>query len=117
MTSTASQLGKTERTSVRRKWVASACSIRQRMDRDVESAPTVYLNRPPRRALAIWRSQGGNVSRHRTTGRAVDRMLLALRAYEQRAQRRAALRVWMIQRRTEATEPRGRIVAPDAARG
>jgi hypothetical protein len=38
-------------------------------------------------------------------------MLLALRAHEQRAQRRAALRAWLIARRTavNAADSRGRI--------
>ena len=43
-------------------------------------------------------------------GRAVDRMLLALRAYEQRAQRRAALHAWLLARNapTNRTSPRHR---------
>jgi hypothetical protein len=88
------------------------------MDRDVESAPATYLNRPVGHAPAIWRSRVENFSTLRTTGRAVDRMLVALRAYEQRAQRRAAMRAWIIaRRRADTTDARRLIAVPDAANG
>ena len=46
--------------------------------------------RPSIHAQARWRVRLENHAGRRATGRAVDRMLLALRAYEQRARRRAA---------------------------
>jgi hypothetical protein len=46
-------------------------------------------------------------------------MLLALRAHEQRAQRRTALRAWLIARRAaiNATDSRGRVATSDTAHG
>jgi hypothetical protein len=88
------------------------------MDRDVEPAPAAYLNRPTGHASSVWRSHVENLSRLRTTGRAVDRMLLVLRAHEQRAQRRAALRTWMLGRqRGDPSDSRGLTAMTDPANG
>jgi hypothetical protein len=69
------------------------------MELDVESARAGYINRLPAHGATVWRGRLETRSGRHATGRAVDRMLLALRAYEQRAQRRAALRDWLIARR------------------
>jgi hypothetical protein len=63
-----------------------------------EARTAGYTNRPPSGAQTVWRVR---LERHpggQATGRAVDRMVLALRAYEQRAQRRAALQAWLAAR-------------------
>ena len=72
-----------------------------------------YTNRPSIHARARWRVRLENHAGRRATGRAVDRMLLALRAYEQRAQRRAALHAWLLARSapTSRTSPRHRPAA------
>ena len=79
------------------------------MDCDVASAPATYLNRPPGPPRALWRTRLQTTPARPGTGRAVDRMLVALRAYEQRAERRASLRAWLIARRAAGTagDPRG----------
>jgi hypothetical protein len=64
-----------------------------------QTGETGYTNRPPIHAQAPWRVRLENHAGRQATGRAVDRMLLALRGYEQRAQRRAALHGWLVARR------------------
>ncbi|MGB9184526.1 MAG: hypothetical protein WCB67_10695 [Solirubrobacteraceae bacterium] len=61
----------------------------------VETADPGYTNRPPIYAQASWRVRLDTNAGRQATGRAVDRMRLALRAYEQRAARRAALHGWL----------------------
>jgi hypothetical protein len=68
------------------------------MAADVPTADAGYTNRPPIHATALWRVRLENGAGRQATGRSVDRMLLALRAYEQRAQRRAALDSWLLAR-------------------
>lgn len=68
------------------------------MATEVETADSGYTNRPSIHAQAPWRVRLDNHAGRHATGRAVDRMRLALRAYEQRAQRRAALRGWLVAR-------------------
>jgi hypothetical protein len=87
------------------------------MDLEVESAPAAYINRAPGHTRAIWRGRLEAGSGRHTTGRAVDRMLIAFRAYEQRAQRRAAMHAWLIARHAASgsPNPRGRIATPEAA--
>jgi hypothetical protein len=63
-----------------------------------QTADAGYTNRPPIHAQALWRVRVEHPPGRQATGRAVDRMLLALRAYEQRAQRRAALHGWLVAR-------------------
>jgi hypothetical protein len=69
------------------------------MAAEVQTADAGYTNRPPIHAQALWRARLQNHAGRHATGRRVDRMLLALQAYEQRAQRRAALEGWLIARR------------------
>jgi hypothetical protein len=57
-----------------------------------------YTNHPPIPAQGRWRVRLHTHAGRQVTGRAVDRMLLALHAHEQRAQRRAALHGWLIAR-------------------
>jgi hypothetical protein len=89
------------------------------MELDVESARAGYINRLPAHGRAVSRGRFETRSGRHATGRAVDRMLLALRAHEQRAQRRAALRAWLIARRAaiNATDSRGRIATSETAHG
>ena len=63
------------------------------------TASAGYTNRPPIHAQAVWRVRREKHAGRHATGRGVDRMLLVLRAYEQRAQRRAALEGWLVARR------------------
>jgi hypothetical protein len=72
------------------------------MAAEAKRADDGYTNRPPIHAREVWRA-GQNSQAGQATGRAVDRMLLALRAYEQRAQRRAALHGWLVARRALST--------------
>ena len=65
---------------------------------EMATSDSGYTNRQSRRAqgplrLALEASAGGQA-----TGRAVDRVRLALRVYEQRAERRAALHGWLAAR-------------------
>jgi hypothetical protein len=69
-----------------------------RMAAEAQTADAGYTNRPPIHAQARWRVRLDNHAGRHATGRRVDRMLLALRAYEQRAQRRAALDGWLVAR-------------------
>jgi hypothetical protein len=71
------------------------------MELEVESAPVAYVNRAPG-ARGIWRGRLDTASGRHTTGRAVDRMLVALRAYEQRAQRHAQMHAWLVARRASS---------------
>ena len=68
------------------------------MEPDAESLPAPYVNRPPGHAQ-IWRGRLATLPGPYSGRRAVDRVRLALRAYEQRAQRRIALREWLLARR------------------
>jgi NAD(P)-dependent dehydrogenase (short-subunit alcohol dehydrogenase family) len=70
-----------------------------RMAAEAQIADAGYTNRPPIHAQALWRARLENHAGRHATGRSVDRMLLALRAYEQRAQRKAAFEGWLIARR------------------
>jgi hypothetical protein len=72
------------------------------MAAEVQKADGGYTNRPPIHPREVW-GVGQNSHAGQATGRAVDRMLLALRAYEQRAQRRAALHGWLLARRALRT--------------
>jgi hypothetical protein len=68
---------------------------------ELVSSDSGYTNRPPRLALARQKhsAQVGNVaSRPDILGRAVDGMRPALRAYKQRAQRRASVHAWLAAR-------------------
>lgn len=68
---------------------------------------TQYTNRPPR-PLAGGRSSGAGTcgpTARREQPRAVDRILLCLRAYEQRAASRAALHGWIAARAALAPAP------------
>ena len=67
------------------------------MAAEAQALDAGYTNRPSIHAQARWRVRLEN-HRREATGRAVDRMLLTLRAYEQRAQRRAALDGWLLAR-------------------
>ncbi len=75
------------------------------IDRDLTAG--VYTNRPWRGAGAGVRGPVGATPRGTTGQRTVDRMFVALRAYEQRAQHRMALRAWLIDRRAETASARG----------
>jgi hypothetical protein len=76
-----------------------------RMAAEVQTADGGYTNRPPIHALAPWRVRLENHAGRQATGRAVDRMLLALRVYEQRSQRRAALHGWLVARSALTSRP------------
>jgi hypothetical protein len=67
------------------------------MAAEVQTADGGYTNRPTP-AQELWRVRADNHAGRQATGRAVDRMMVALRAYEQRAQRRAALHGWLVAR-------------------
>ena len=69
-----------------------------RMAAEVSTLDSGYTNRPPIHAQAPWRVRLDPHAGRQATGRAVDRMRLTLRAYEQRAQRRAALHGWLAAR-------------------
>jgi hypothetical protein len=63
-----------------------------------ETSDSGYTNRPAMRAQAARRLRlDAGAGRH-STGRAVDRMRLTLRAYEQREERRVALYSWLAAR-------------------
>ena len=64
------------------------------MAADAAASESGYINRPSSRAQVPRRLRLDS----RSTGRAVDRMRLALRAYEQREERRAALYGWLAAR-------------------
>ena len=83
------------------------------MAAEVQIGDAGYTNRPSIHAQARWRVRLENHAGRQATGRAVDRMLLALRAYEQRAQRRAALHAWLLAHSaaTSGTSPRHRPAA------
>jgi hypothetical protein len=68
------------------------------MAAEIETAESGYTNRPPIHLQAPWRVRLDSYAGRQATGRAVDRMRLALRAYEQRAQRKAALHGWLAAR-------------------
>jgi hypothetical protein len=68
------------------------------MAAEAHTADTGYANRPPIDAQALWRVRLENHAGRHATGRGVDRVWVALRAYEQRAQRRAALDGWLLAR-------------------
>jgi hypothetical protein len=70
------------------------------MAAEVQTGDAGYTNRPPIHAHALWRVRLEDHAGRQATGRTVDRMMLALRAYEQRAQRRAALHSWLVARNT-----------------
>jgi hypothetical protein len=57
-----------------------------------------YTNQPSILNEAPQRLRLDPQARRHATGRAVDRMRLALRAYDQRAERRAALHRWLAAR-------------------
>lgn len=76
------------------------------MEFDADGA-AAYTNRPSARGHGTRRERFETDARLSGTGRAVDRMLLALRAYEQRAQKRAALHVWVMRRRAASEAARG----------
>jgi hypothetical protein len=69
-----------------------------RMAAMVATSDSGYTNRPPIHAQPPRRVRVDNHAGQQATGRAVDRIRLALRAYEQRAQRRAALHRWLAAR-------------------
>jgi hypothetical protein len=69
-----------------------------RMAAEIETADPGYTNRPPIHLQAPWQVRLDKHAGRQATGRAVDRMRLALQAYEQRAQRRAALHGWLAAR-------------------
>ena len=83
------------------------------MSVELQTGDAGYTNRPSIHAQARWRVRLENHAGREATGRAVDRMLLALRAYEQRAQRTAALHSWLLARSalTSRTSPRHRPAA------
>ena len=66
---------------------------------EAQTTDAGYTNRPPIHARAYRRARLENHAGRHATGRRVDRMLLALRAYEQRAQRRSAFEGWLMARR------------------
>jgi hypothetical protein len=68
------------------------------MGAEVQTPDSGYTNQPPILAQARWRVCLDHHAGRRGTGRAVDRVRLALQAYEQRAQRRAALHGWLVAR-------------------
>ena len=73
---------------------------------EFEGAPTAteYTNRPRSHLAGVTR-QGAAVSTPSGASRALDRMLIALRGYEQRAQRRVILRAWLIARSAQGQPP------------
>jgi hypothetical protein len=75
------------------------------MAAEVQTADAGYTNRPPVHAQALWRVRLENHAGRQATGRAVDRMRLALQAYDQRVQRRAALHGWLVARRALTSRP------------
>jgi hypothetical protein len=68
------------------------------MELDLDGA-AAYAHRPVKRDEGTARERLATQARLSGTGRAVDRMLIALRAYEQRAQQRARLHMWVMTRR------------------
>ena len=75
------------------------------MAAEVETGAASYTNRPPIHGQGAWRVRLDDHAGRQATGRAVDRMRLALRAYEQRAQRRAALHGWFAARTALTSRP------------
>jgi hypothetical protein len=71
------------------------------MEFEAEGA-AAYVNRPHAHGQSTGQERLEIQSRLGGTTRAVDRMLIALRVYEQRAQRRAALHMWVMTRRAAA---------------
>ena len=73
---------------------------------ELEGAPpaTDYTNRPRGHTARVTR-QVAAASTQSGASRALDRMLIALRGYEQRAQRRVALRTWLIARSAQGQPP------------
>jgi hypothetical protein len=68
------------------------------MAAEIQTTDAGYTNRPPIDPAARWQVRVEKHAGRQATGRAVDRMRLALRAYEQRAQRRATLHGWLVAR-------------------
>ena len=68
------------------------------MAAEVDTADPGYTNRRPVHPQGPWHVPLENHAGRQATSRAVDRMRLALQAYEQRAQRRAALHRWLAAR-------------------
>ncbi len=82
---------------------------------ELDASPiTSYVNRPGH-AQTTAGARGERLPGRNSTRRAVDRMFLALRTYEQRAQRRAAMRAWLVAAGT--AKRRSQIAAPDATSG
>ena len=72
------------------------------MEFDGEPTASTYTNRRPvHPGRMTWEVAGP----HAGASRALDRMLIALRAYEQRAQRRGVLRAWLIARNAQGQPP------------
>ena len=69
-----------------------------RMAADIEPTDPGYANRAPMHFRAPWRARSNDQAGRPAAGRAVERMRLVLQAYEQRAQRRAALHAWLAAR-------------------
>jgi hypothetical protein len=70
------------------------------MPPEIPTSEDGYINRPRVHSQPLWRVRLDNrAGRHR----ALDRMRLALQAYEQRAQCRAALHGWIAARAALST--------------
>ena len=72
------------------------------MEIDGDPTASVYTNRPWRAPAAGVRGPVASLPRGTSGQRALDRMFVALRAYEQRTQRRIALRAWLLDRQAQA---------------
>ena len=72
------------------------------MEIDGDPTASAYSNRPWRAAAAGVRGPVASSPRGTSGPRALDRMFIALRAYEQRAQRRIVLRAWLADRQAQA---------------
>lgn len=68
------------------------------MSADAGTPDSGYVNWPPPSTQTARRLGLGGSAGRRATGRAMDRVRLTLRAYEQREERRAALYAWMAAR-------------------
>jgi hypothetical protein len=75
------------------------------MAAEVQTADAGYTNRPPIHVHGRWRVCLESHAGGQATGRAVDRVMLALRGYEQRAESRAALHSWLVARNALASRP------------
>lgn len=75
------------------------------MAAEIQAADAGYTNRPTIHPQMRWRARLESHAGRQATGRAVDRMLLALQAYEQRAQRRATLHGWLVARGALTSRP------------